>query len=157
MHDARQLDVRGTRRLAQADGAQPSVIGHLFVEGAHRFGQLAVDGMDHDRGQLALKGQQQALESSVIVDDVEALAGHGGVDASQVGRLAGRFRLPAEIVAPGGVSQHRHPFRRPFRSEYGDVVSQPAQLGMEQVDDEFGAAVATRRQGVPGGRHDRDP
>ena len=28
---------------------------------------------------------------------------------------------------------------------------------MEQMDDKLGAAVASRRQGVPGRRHDRDP
>ena len=36
-------------------------------------------------------------------------------------------------------------------------MSHSAQLDVEQVNDELRTSVASRRQGVPGGRDDRDP
>src|ERR1700694_2591111 len=100
-----------------------------------------MNGVDHHWGQPALQSEQQAFETGVIVDDVETLAGHSGIDAREIGCLASRFRPPTEIGGPGAVGQHGYPLRCPLRSEYGDVMSQAAQLEVEQMDDELGAAV----------------
>ena len=154
--DAGEFDVRGAGRLAQADGAQSSPVGNLLVERAHRLGQLAVNGVDHHRRQPALNRQQQTLESGVVVNDVEAPAGHRRVDPRQVGGLPGCLRLSSEVMAPGGVGQHHNVPLRSLRAENRDFVTHSAELAVEEMDHELGPSVASRRQRVPGRRDLRD-
>ncbi len=157
MDDAGELDAGGAGRLAQADGTQTSPLVHLFVEGAHRLGQLAVNGVHDHRRQAALEGEQQSLETRVIVDDVEPPPVHRGVDPGQIGSLASGLSRPAEVVAPGGVGQHRDPRIRSLRAEHRDLMAHAAELGVEQMHHQLGASVAPRRQRVPGWRDERDP
>ena len=114
-------------------------------------------GVDHHRRQPALKGQQQALETGVIVDDVEVSPGHGGVDPGQVGGLSSRLGRPTEVVAPGGVGQHGDPRLRAFSPEHCDLVAHAAELDVEQVDHQLRPSVTPRWQRVPGWRDEGDP
>jgi len=115
-----------------------------------------VNGVDHHWGQPALNRQEQPLESGVVMNDVEAPAGHGGVDPRQVGGLPGCLRLSSEVVAPGGVGQHRDVPLRSLGAEDRDVVTHAAELAVEEMDHELGPSVASRRQRVPGRRDLRD-
>src|SRR5207248_7098815 len=90
------------------------------------------------------------------MNDVEAPAGHGGVDPRQVGGLPGCLRLSSEVVAPGGVGQHRDVPLRSLRAEDRDVVTHATELAVEEMDHELGPSVASRRQRVPGRRDLRD-
>ncbi len=112
---------------------------------------------DDGRRCAAVERQEQPLEARMVVDDVESLTAKGVVDPGQVGRQPSDVVGPAEVVAPGGVGQHRHPGLGVRGPEYGHIVSQAAKLPVQEVDDQFRAAVSLGRQRVPGRRHDRDP
>ena len=106
MNHAAKADLGRGLGLAEADREEAGFVLHLRVEGAHRLGQLAVDGVDGHRRQAAVNGEQQPGRPGVVVDDVELLRTEPLVDPRQVGRKPHRFPRASEVRSPGGVGDH---------------------------------------------------
>src|SRR5438128_12204136 len=60
-------------RLADADGTEPDPVLDLAIEGGVWLGDLAVDGVNNQRGDPTVEGHQEALRAQLAAPDAERL------------------------------------------------------------------------------------